>query len=134
MQMPAMAVGGAVSAVVAQNIGAGRREGVGRIARDGVLMAVGLTLALGAALPVLRRFLGEGSPSLPIAERVLHESGERRPGDGLTGYGDDESLLCRTRNFLAAPGARRSARKARRRARVRPSCADAAPGVRSVDH
>ena len=76
VQMPAMAIGGAVSAMAAQNIGAGQWDRVGRITRDGVLMAVGLTLALGMVLllldgPVLRLFLGEGSPSLPIAERIL---------------------------------------------------------------
>ena len=76
VQMPAMAIGGAVSAMAAQNIGAGQWNRVGRITRDGVLMAVGLTLALGAALllldePVLRLFLGEGSPSLPIAEHII---------------------------------------------------------------
>ena len=76
VQMPALAIGGAVSAMAAQNIGAGRWDRVGRIARDGLLMAVGLTLVLGVALlafdgPVLRLFLGEGSPATEVAARIL---------------------------------------------------------------
>lgn len=76
VQMPAMAVGGAVSAMAAQNIGAGRWDRVGTIARDGVILSVGLTALTATALmlldvPVLQLFLGPGSPALPEAVRIL---------------------------------------------------------------
>ena len=75
VQMPAMALGAAVSAMAAQNIGAGGWDRVGRITRDGVILALALTGALVLALtaleaPVLRLFLGQDSPALPIAERI----------------------------------------------------------------
>jgi Na+-driven multidrug efflux pump len=43
--MPAFAVGSAVSSMAAQNVGAGRWDGVARIARDGVVYNVRLTAA-----------------------------------------------------------------------------------------
>ena len=60
-------------------MGAGRRERVDRIARDGVIQNLLLTGALVAVLMLLARpaltfFLGEGSPALPIATRILRLS------------------------------------------------------------
>ena len=75
VQMPAMALGAAVSSMAAQNVGAGRMDRVGKIARIGVLYA-----AVFSAIPIvliylldpwiLRAFLPAGSPSLPIAVHI----------------------------------------------------------------
>lgn len=75
VQMPAMALGAAVSSMAAQNVGAGRMDRVERIARSGALYALLFT-----ALPViliyladpwvLRAFLPGDSPSLPIAIHI----------------------------------------------------------------
>lgn len=75
IQMPAMAVGAAVSAMVAQNIGAGRWERVDRITRSGVTMNLLLTGAMVALLLLLDRkvlwlFLGSDSASIAIATRI----------------------------------------------------------------
>lgn len=75
VQMPAMALGAAVSAMVAQNIGAGLWDRVGRITRTGVLYAVLLTGALVAVLLVADRqameiFLGADSPAIPIGQHI----------------------------------------------------------------
>ncbi len=75
VQMPAMAVGAAVSAMAAQNIGAGRWDRVGRITRDGLLINLGLTggvvaLALVFDRAILGMFLPEASAALPIAEHI----------------------------------------------------------------
>lgn len=75
VQMPAMALGGAVSSMAAQNVGAGRMDRVERVARSGALYAVLFTgipvLAIYLADPwVLRAFLPGSSPSLPIAEHL----------------------------------------------------------------
>jgi putative MATE family efflux protein len=75
LQMPAMALGAAVSAMAAQNIGAGKWERVGAITRSGILFHFVITgmlvivLAL-ADRPALALFLGEGSPALPIARHI----------------------------------------------------------------
>ena len=79
VQMPAMALGAAVSAMAAQAIGAGRWDRVDRIARDGVIQNVVLTGTLVLVLMLLARpaltvFLGETSTALPIAERVVRLS------------------------------------------------------------
>ena len=75
VQMPAMALGAAVSAMAAQNIGAGKWDRVGQITRSGV----GYTLAITGALivlltladrTVLALFMGGGSPALPIAKHI----------------------------------------------------------------
>lgn len=76
VQMPAMAIGGAVSAMAAQNIGAGNWTRVGRITVTGVIIAVVLTaLLIGVLLllddPVLTLFLGEGSTSIGQAKRIM---------------------------------------------------------------
>ena len=75
LQMPAMALGAAVSAMAAQNIGAGKWERVGTITRAGVTQALAITGALVVLLavadkPALGLFLGMDSPALPIAEHI----------------------------------------------------------------
>ncbi len=75
VQMPAMAVGAAVSAMAAQNIGAGAWDRVGRITRVGILTNVALTGGLVAILTVLDRhilwlFLGQDSAAVGIATRI----------------------------------------------------------------
>jgi putative MATE family efflux protein len=77
VQMPAMALGAAVSSMAAQNVGAGRMDRVEHIARVGSLFAILFTglpiLALEAADPwVLQAFLHGASPSLPIAIHINH--------------------------------------------------------------
>jgi putative MATE family efflux protein len=75
IQMPAMAIGAAVSAMVAQNIGAGQRGRVGEIAKWGLAYSILTTGALvgllglvdGAALQV---FLPADSAALPIAMHI----------------------------------------------------------------
>jgi Na+-driven multidrug efflux pump len=73
--MPAMAIGAAVSAMAAQNIGAGRWDRVSAITRAGLLYNFGLTGGIVAVLtlfdrPLLALFLGHASPALPIAEHI----------------------------------------------------------------
>lgn len=75
IQMPAMAIGGAVSAMVAQNIGADRWDRVDKIARSGVIINLVLTGALVVLLTLIDRqvlglFLNSGSPAIPIAEHI----------------------------------------------------------------
>lgn len=75
VQMPAMAVGAAVSAMAAQNIGAGRWDRVGRIGGAGVLMNCILTgllvvLITIADRPVLSLFLGSDGAAMDIAVRM----------------------------------------------------------------
>ena len=75
VQMPAMALGAAVSTMAAQNIGAGKWERVSAITRSGVGFSVLLTGALIALLTVLDRFalgifLGDASPAMPIARHI----------------------------------------------------------------
>ena len=75
VQMPAMALGAAVSAMAAQNIGAGKWDRVGQVTRSGI----GYTLLITGALiilltladrAVLSLFMGSGSPALPIARHI----------------------------------------------------------------
>lgn len=75
VQMPAIAVGAAVSAMTAQNIGAGRWDRVGLITRAGLVMNVALTGGLLSVLTVVDRhvlwlFLGEEPVSIGIAMRI----------------------------------------------------------------
>lgn len=75
VQMPAMALGGAVSSMAAQNVGAGRMDRVEQTARTGALFALlfsGLpVIVLFLADPlVLQAFLPATSPSLPIAVHI----------------------------------------------------------------
>jgi len=75
VQMPAMALGAAVSAMAAQNIGAGRWDRVSQITRMGILQSVLITGALIVLLTladrtVLSLFMGPDSPALPIARHI----------------------------------------------------------------
>ncbi len=75
VQMPAMAVGAAVSAMAAQNIGAGRWDRVDRITRAGLMMNLALTGGLVALLTLLDRhvlwlFLGQDAGAIGIATRI----------------------------------------------------------------
>lgn len=72
LQMPAMAIGGAVSAMAAQNIGARRWDRIERITVYGLvflLVFTGLMVALMLWFhhPLLALFLGSSSPAIPIA-------------------------------------------------------------------
>ncbi|MFZ5743566.1 MAG: MATE family efflux transporter [Pseudomonadota bacterium] len=73
--MPAMAIGGAVSAMIAQHIGAGREDRVDAISLAGSLTNLAMTGLLIAALvpfdrPVLELLLGAGSPSVDAAVHI----------------------------------------------------------------
>ncbi|MDZ4373953.1 MAG: MATE family efflux transporter [Phenylobacterium sp.] len=75
VQMPAMALGAAVSSMAAQNVGAGRMDRVEQTARAGALWALLFTavpvVLIYLADPwVLRAFLPGDSPSLPIAIHI----------------------------------------------------------------
>jgi len=75
VQMPAMALGAAVSAMAAQNIGAGKWDRVSAITRSGIGYTVLITAVLVVLLtladrPVLGLFMGTGSPALPIARHI----------------------------------------------------------------
>ena len=75
VQMPAMALGAAASAMAAQNIGAGKWDRVGAITRAGILynlVITGLLVALLAIAdrPALALFLGGDSAALPIARHI----------------------------------------------------------------
>ncbi|QIL03296.1 MATE family efflux transporter [Sphingomonas sinipercae] len=75
VQMPAMALGAAVSAMAAQNIGAGKWDRVGRITRSGVIYTLLITAGLIVALTIADRwvlalFMGSDSPALPIAQHI----------------------------------------------------------------
>jgi putative MATE family efflux protein len=75
VQMPAMALGAAVSAMAAQNIGAGLWHRVGRITRVGIVQALAITAVMIAALTlsdraVLGLFMGGDSAALPIARHI----------------------------------------------------------------
>src|SRR5690348_3272841 len=69
VQMPAMALGAAVSAMAAQNIGAGKWDRVGRVTRVGIVQSLLITGALIVLLTVADRvvlslFMGPNSPAL----------------------------------------------------------------------
>lgn len=73
--MPAMAIGAAVSAMVAQHIGAAREDRVDAISKAGSLANLAMTGAMIALLvpfdrPVLELFLGAGSPSVQAALHI----------------------------------------------------------------
>jgi len=80
VQMPSMAVGAAVSAMAAQNIGAGRWDRVSAITRSGLVFHLLLTGSLILLLTyfdraVLGLFLGPDSAAIPIAQRIQHIAG-----------------------------------------------------------
>ena len=75
VQMPAMAVGAAVSAMAAQNIGAGKWDRVDQIAKAGISFNLIITGAMVVVLlfsdrTVMALFLGGVSPALPIARHI----------------------------------------------------------------
>ncbi len=75
IQMPAFAVGSAVSAMAAQNIGAGRWDRIGLIARTGVITNMVMTgvlvlIVLLAGHFLLGLFLPLGSNAIPIGEHI----------------------------------------------------------------
>ena len=75
VQMPAMALGAAASAMAAQNIGAGKWDRVGAITRSGIVYNLLITGVLVAVLavadrPLLALFLGGESPAMPIARHI----------------------------------------------------------------
>ncbi len=75
VQMPAFAVGGAVSAMAAQNIGAGKWDRLNKIAWTGVGTNVIMTAVLVAAItfaarPFLGLFLPHGSPAVDIGIHI----------------------------------------------------------------
>lgn len=75
VQMPAFALGMAVSAMAAQNVGAGKWERVHATARVGILYSIVLTGTLVALVeifstPALGLFLPRGSEALHIAEHL----------------------------------------------------------------
>lgn len=75
IQMPAIAIGTAVSAMAAQNIGADRWDRIDRIAASGVAMNLLLTglLVLSVTLPdrfVLGLFLGSDAAAIAIAHHI----------------------------------------------------------------
>jgi Na+-driven multidrug efflux pump len=75
VQMPAMAIGGAVSAMAAQFIGARKWDRLDHITRAGVLINFALTGLLSLILLVFDRallvlFLGPDSGAVPIAQHI----------------------------------------------------------------
>jgi putative MATE family efflux protein len=75
IQMPAMAIGVAVSSMAAQNIGAGRWDRVDAITRAGILYNTIITLVVIGAIilfdrPVMTLFVGSDSPAIPIARHI----------------------------------------------------------------
>ena len=75
ISMPAMAIGGAVSTMTAQNIGANRWDRVSRITRSGVLFSLIVTTSMVAILVIIDRqalglFLAQNSPAMPIAQHI----------------------------------------------------------------
>jgi putative MATE family efflux protein len=75
LQMPAMAMGAAVSAMAAQNVGAGRWDRVGRITGFGLsylLLITGVMVVLMLVFdrPLLGLFLGNDSPAIEAARHM----------------------------------------------------------------
>jgi len=75
IQMPAFAISMAVSAMVAQNIGAVQHDRVGEVTRAGVIVNTLVTVALSGGIllfdgPVLSLFLGKGNAAIPVAEHI----------------------------------------------------------------
>jgi putative MATE family efflux protein len=75
LQMPAMAIGSAVSAMVAQAIGAGKHQRVGQVTIVGLSSNFLISVAVAALIvvfdrPLLALFLGADSPAMPIARHI----------------------------------------------------------------
>ncbi|HWU04784.1 MAG TPA: MATE family efflux transporter, partial [Novosphingobium sp.] len=72
LQMPAFAISSAVSAMVAQNVGAGHHDRVSKITWQGMYANLGLTLGLNIIIVAMNRqllsmFLGASSAAVPLA-------------------------------------------------------------------
>jgi putative MATE family efflux protein len=77
IQMPGMALGGSVSSMAAQNIGAGRWDRIPKIARSGVISGTIVTGAIAAVIYAIGPLsvyllLPAGSPSIPLAVHINH--------------------------------------------------------------
>ncbi len=75
IQMPALAIGAAVSAMAAQNVGAQLWGRVDAVTRSAIIVNLAITAALIVVVtlvdrPVLALFLGGSSPALPIARHI----------------------------------------------------------------
>lgn len=75
IQMPAFAVGAAVSAMAAQNIGAGRWDRVGRVTLYGAGINVLMTATMIVLITLVDRevlglFLTPSSPAVPVAQHI----------------------------------------------------------------
>lgn len=75
LQMPAFAVGSAVSAMVAQSIGAGNHGRVAKVTLTGLGANLVMSVSVAAAIvgfdhQLLALFLGGSSPAMPIAEHI----------------------------------------------------------------
>lgn len=75
IQMPALAIGAAVSSMAAQNIGARRWDRVGDITKYGLIYNVAITGAMVAVVilfdrSVMTLFVGGDSPAIPIARHI----------------------------------------------------------------
>lgn len=75
VQMPAMAVGAAVSTMVAQNIGANRWDRVGQVTRSGIVITIAITGVMVALLavadrPALALFLPSDGAAFGIARHI----------------------------------------------------------------
>lgn len=75
IQMPSMALGGAVSAMAAQYIGANKWDAIGRLARAGLWVQFAMTGIVTALLlafdrPALVLFLGPDSPAVDMARHI----------------------------------------------------------------
>ncbi|VWX47022.1 MATE family efflux transporter [Novosphingobium sp. 9U] len=75
LQMPAFAVSSAVSAMVAQALGAGNHKRVGDVTRVGLTATLAMSVVLAALIvladrPLLALFLGGESPAMPIAQHI----------------------------------------------------------------
>jgi Na+-driven multidrug efflux pump len=77
LQMPAFAISSAISAMVAQNMGAGHHERVNEITRIGMLTNLVMTgllasLIVIASRPLAALFLGGSSPALAMAQHIQY--------------------------------------------------------------
>ena len=77
LQMPAFAISSAVSAMVAQSIGAGKHDRVAQVTHAGMTSNIVMTGLLAGLLvlfshPLLALFLGADSPAVPIAQHIQY--------------------------------------------------------------
>ena len=75
VMMPSIAIGGAVSTMVAQNIGAGNWDRVGQATRAGVMIGLGTTVSIVLLLAIvdtqaLSMFISSSSPAMPLARHI----------------------------------------------------------------